>query len=109
MHYLLRQRAALPREDLEYLVDKVAGLRDSRLQQCVAELVGWGDEERAELETFIAIAIEVMRHTRVTNLREAARTVELRYMLKETAERDVPGVSRNQYRAQDLEPAAQAD
>jgi hypothetical protein len=90
MHYLLRQRAALPREDLEYLVDKVAGLRDQRLQQCVAELVGWGDEERAELETFVAIAIEVMRRTRVTTLREAARVVELRYMLKQTAEQAAP-------------------
>lgn len=82
MHVLLRQRAALPREDLEYLVERVAKLKDARMQQCVAELIGWGDDERAELETFVAIAIEVMRQTTVTRLRSAARTVELRYLLR---------------------------
>jgi hypothetical protein len=90
MHYLLRQRAALPRDDLEYMVDKVANLRDQRLQQCVAELIGWGDEERSEIETFVAIAVEVMKRTRVTTLRESARVVELRYMLKQTAEQAAP-------------------
>lgn len=83
MHVLLRQRAALPREDLEYLVERVAKLKDARLQQCVAELIGWGDEERAEIETFVAIAIEVMRHATVSRLRAAARTVELRYLVRD--------------------------
>ncbi len=83
MHALLRQRAALPREDLEYLVERVAKLKDDRLQQCIAELIGWGDDERAEIETFVAIAIEVMRTTTVTKLRSAARTVELRYLLRD--------------------------
>ena len=83
MRELLHQRAALPREDLEYVVETVAKLKDERLKACVAELIGWGDEERAEIETFVAIAIEVMRKTNVSKLREAARTVELRYYLKE--------------------------
>jgi len=79
---LLHQRATLPREDLEYVVETVAKLKDERLKACVAELIGWGDEERAEIETFVAIAIEVMKKTNVSKLREAARTVELRYYLK---------------------------
>lgn len=83
MHALLRQRAAVPREDLEYLVERVARLKDPRLQQCVAELIGWGDDERAEIETFVAIAIEVMKGTTVSRLRAAARTVELRYWLSD--------------------------
>jgi hypothetical protein len=57
MHALLRERAAVPREELEYLVERVAKLRDERLQAAVASLIGWGDEERAEIETFVAIAI----------------------------------------------------
>jgi len=83
MHALLRERAAVPREELEYLVERVAKLRDERLQAAVAGLIGWGDDERAEIETFVAIAIEVMKATSVSRLRAAARTVELRYYAQE--------------------------
>ena len=82
MRELLHQRATLPRQDLEYLVETVAKLKDERLKACVAELIGWGDEDRAEIETFVAIAIEVMKKTNVSKLREAAMTVELRYHMK---------------------------
>lgn len=82
MRELLHQRATLPREDLEYVVETVAKLKDERLKACVAELIGWGDEDRAEIETFVAIAIEVMKKTNVSKLREAAMTVELRYHMK---------------------------
>lgn len=83
MRELLQQRKNLPREDLEYLVERVAKLKDERLQACVAELIGWGDDERAEIETFVAIAIEVMKRTNVSKLREAAQTVHLRYLIKD--------------------------
>lgn len=83
MRELLYQRAAVPREELEYLVERVAKLKDERMQAAVAGLIGWGDEERAEIETFVAIAIEVMKKTNVSKLREAAQTVELRYLVKE--------------------------
>ena len=63
---LLQQRAAIPREDLEYLVERVAKLKDERMQSAIAGLIGWGDEERAEIETFVAIAIEVMKKTNVS-------------------------------------------
>ena len=82
MRELLHQRATLPHEDLEYVVETVAKLKDERLKACIAELIGWGDDERAELETFVAIAIEVMKKANVSKLREAAMTVELRYHLK---------------------------
>lgn len=84
MRELLQQRAAIPRDDLEYLVERVAKLKDERLQTAVAGLIGWGDDERAEIETFVAIAIEVMKRTNVSKLREAAQTVELRYLVKES-------------------------
>lgn len=83
MRELLHQRAAVPREELEYLAERVAKLKDERLQAAVAGLIGWGDDERAELETFVAIAIEVMKKTNVSKLREAAQVVELRYLVKE--------------------------
>jgi hypothetical protein len=84
MTELLQQRAALPRDDLEYVVQAIDKLRDERLKACVAELIGWGDDERAEIETFIAVALEVMRKTNPSKLRDAARVVELRYLMKET-------------------------
>ena len=83
MYDLLCQRAAVPREDLEYLVERVDKLKDERMKTIVADLIGWGDEERAEIETFVAIAIEVMKMTTVSKLREAARTVELRFYARE--------------------------
>lgn len=88
MHALLRERAALSRDDLEYVAERAGRLRDERLQACIADLIGWGDEERAEIETFVAIAIEVMRQTSVSRLRAAARTVELRYLVKEQRDAD---------------------
>ena len=82
---LIQQRAALPREDLEYVVETVAKLKDERLKACVAELIGWGDDERAEFETFVAVALEVMKKTNPSKLRECARVVELRYLMKGVA------------------------
>jgi hypothetical protein len=83
MRELLQQRAALPREDLEYVVETVAKLKDERLKACVAELIGWGDEDRAELETFVAIALEVMKKTNISKLREAATLVGVRTFMKD--------------------------
>jgi hypothetical protein len=94
LNELLRLRAAVSRDDLEYLVERVSRLKDERLQAAVAGLIGWGDAERAEIETFVAIAIEVMRHTSVTRLREAARTVELRYLAREMAAKAAQGGDR---------------
>lgn len=72
----LHGRANLTRDDLEYVVVKTSTMKDTRLAECIATLIGWGDEERAEIETFCAIAIEVMRHTPPSRLRQAAATVE---------------------------------
>ena len=83
MRELLHQRATLPREDPEYVVETISKLKDERLKSCIAELIGWGDEDRAEIETFVAIAIEVMKTTNVSKLRDAAMKVELRYHMKD--------------------------
>lgn len=83
MRELIQQRASLPREDLEYVVEAVAKLKDERLKACVAELIGWGDEERAELETFVAVALEIMKTTNPSKLRSATQTVALRSFMKD--------------------------
>ena len=83
MHHLLRDRAALPPEDLEYVAQAVEKLRDERLKACVAELIGWGDDERAEIETFVAIALEVLKTTNASKIREAARLVNLRVLMRD--------------------------
>lgn len=83
MQYLLRERAALSQDDLEYVVETVARLKDERLKACIAELIGWGDDERAEVETFVAIAIEVLKTTNVSKIREAARVVNLKVLMRE--------------------------
>ena len=80
---LLQDRANLDRDDFEYVVGKVSVMKDARLQGCITELIGWGDVERVELETFCAIAIELMKDATPSRVREAARRVELRYLLRE--------------------------
>ena len=85
MTEMVQMRANIPREDLEYLVERVDKLKDERLKSCVAALIGWGDDERAELETFIAVALEIMKKTNPSKVREAARVVHLRNLLQEAA------------------------
>lgn len=80
---LLHERATLPREELEYLAKQAGKFKNERLREGIAGLIGWGDEERAELETFCAIALEVMKQASPSKLREAALRVELRYLLNE--------------------------
>lgn len=85
MTELVQMRANIPHEDLEYLVERIDKLKDERLKSCVAALIGWGDDERAELETFIAVALEIMKKTNPSKVREATRLVNLRYLLKDAA------------------------
>lgn len=88
---LLHERATLPREDLEYLAEQATKFKNERLRQCIAGLIGWGDDERAELETFVALAIEVMKEASPSRLREAALRVELRYLLNNPTKGDDNG------------------
>lgn len=80
---LLQERNNLTHDDLEYVAVTVSKLKDERLKTCIADLIGWGDDERAEMETFCAIALEVMKLSSPARLREAALRVELRYLMKE--------------------------
>lgn len=82
----LQGRGNLSRDDLEYVAQKIALLRDERLKQCIAELIGWGDDQRARLETSAAIGIECMKLCTPSKLREAARRVELKYHLKKVSD-----------------------
>lgn len=79
---LMHGRGNLSRDDLEYLMVAASKLKDERLKQCIAELVGWGDEERSELETLLAIGFEAMKLCSPSRLREAAMRVSLKYYMK---------------------------
>lgn len=79
---LLHERNNLSRDDLEYLAITAAKLKDERMQACIATLIGWGTEDRAELETFCAIALEVMKSASPSRLRDAALKVELRFHMR---------------------------
>ncbi|CAB4172018.1 hypothetical protein UFOVP931_38 [uncultured Caudovirales phage] len=79
---IMRSRGNLSREDLEYLAEAASKLKDKRLQECIAELIGWGDDERSELETLLAIGFEAMKLCSPSRLREAAMRVSLKYYMK---------------------------
>lgn len=79
---ITRGRGNLSREDLEYVAQAAEKLKDKRLQECIAELIGWGDDERSELETLMAIGFEAMKLCSPSRLREAAMRVSLKYYMK---------------------------
>lgn len=80
---LLQERSSLQRDDLEYLAEVSSKLKDERLKACIATLIGWGDDERAEMETFCAIALELMGMSSPSKLREATLRVELRFYMEQ--------------------------
>ena len=79
---VMRGRGNLSREDLEYVAQAAEKLKDRRLQECIAELIGWGDDERSELETLLALGFEAMKLCSPSRLREAAMRVSLKYYMK---------------------------
>jgi hypothetical protein len=81
---LLQERNNLNDDALGYLIEKAAAMRDERLKSCIAALIGWGDEERAEIETFCAICLEVLKDVRPSKLQEAARIVEMKALFRST-------------------------
>ena len=81
--WLVQCKGNLSQDDLEYLMMAASKLKDERLKSCIAELVGWGDEERAELETLLALGFEAMKLCSPSRMREAAMRVSLKYYLKE--------------------------
>jgi hypothetical protein len=87
---LLQDRNNLGPDDLSFLALKISQMRDQRLAGCITELIGWGTDERAELETFCAISLELMRLTTPSKVREAARVVEIRYLLRGKCPDEVP-------------------
>jgi len=78
---IMRGRGNLSREDLEYVAQAASKLKDKRMQECVAEMIGWGDDERSELETLLAIGFEAMKLCSPSRLREAAMRVSLKYYM----------------------------
>ena len=53
-----------------------------RCKQIVQEKEVMNDEDRADLETFISIAIELVKAVNPSRLKKAATDVEIRYWIK---------------------------
>jgi hypothetical protein len=81
--WLVQCKGNLERDDLEYLIEVGSKLKDQRLKDCIVGLVGWGDDERAELETLLALGFEAMKLCSPSRLREAATRVGLKYYMKD--------------------------
>lgn len=103
---ITRGRGNLSREDLEYLVETASKLKDKRMQECVAELIGWGDDERSELETLLAIGFEAMKLCSPSRLREAAMRVSLKYYMKKEFNHDQESIDQSAGLVSSAEAAA---
>lgn len=78
---LLQQKGDLTDDDKLYLSETLDRMRDEKLKGIFANLLGWGDDERAEMQTFCAIALEVMSMVSSKVVSDAAKRVEARYYL----------------------------
>jgi hypothetical protein len=77
----LLQMRRLPEDELAYLLTKVETMKDERLKNAIAGLIGWGDQEEADMQTFCAIALQLMADSRPSVIREASRKIEIRAIL----------------------------
>ena len=80
---LLQQKGDLTDDEKEYLAKVLGTMRDEKLKNIIAGLLGWGDEERAEMQTFCAIALEMMQMVSSATIRDAAQRVEMNYYLNQ--------------------------
>lgn len=83
---IVQLRNNLNQDDLEYVVSTLDKLKDERLKQCVATLIGWGDDEREELETFIKLSLILMGQVKPSTLRTAARELRDGYIKRRLVE-----------------------
>lgn len=105
---VMRGRGNLSREDLEYVAQAAEKLKDKRLQECIAELIGWGDDERSELETLLALGFEAMKLCSPSRLREAAMRVSLKYYMKKEFSHAQESINRQEGTRPDGLPGTQA-
>lgn len=82
---LLQGRGNLDQDDLEYVLERMEKMKDVRLKECIATLIGWGDAERGEIETMVAVLLEVAKNCNPSKIVNAAKTVELKYLIREHA------------------------
>lgn len=81
---LLQLKGNLDEDEVEYLHKCLSTMKDEKLKNIIAGLIGWGDDERGELETLCAIALEIMAHTPLTVMEQAFRRIELRSLIDNT-------------------------
>lgn len=79
---ILHYKGDLTDDEKAHLYDVLPKLKDEKLKNIITGLIGWGDDERAELETFCAIALEVMKRAGPKIVSEAAMIVDLRDRIK---------------------------
>lgn len=80
---IVRGRNTLSREELEDCVQRASKLRDPVLQGYIANLIGWGDQDRAELIHFCMVALELMKRTRPSVVIETHKTIEIRHRMRQ--------------------------
>ena len=56
---ITRGRGNLSREDLEYVAQAAEKLKDKRLQECIAELIGWATMNGLSLRRFWPSALKL--------------------------------------------------
>lgn len=67
---LLMVRACVSDDDLVYLIDKTNKLNDEKLKDIIGNLIGWGSDEREEIQSICAIMLRVVEKSTAAKVRE---------------------------------------
>lgn len=96
MTELLHGRGNLNQDDLEYVVNRLEKMKDTRLKECIGSLIGWGDEERAEIETTFAVLLEIAKNSNPSKIHNAVKMVEIRFLAKFAMQNNPPNPTTGQ-------------
>lgn len=95
MYELVKIKADLTEDEKAYLVEKLESMRDEKLKSIIVGLMGWGDDERAEVQTYVAVTLELLQRATPSAVKEACRIVEIRSLSAATELPEVYEESKN--------------
>lgn len=80
----LRGKGNLTPEDEAYVIQQLDSITDQRLKECIGQLLGWDEEQRAKLETAMAVFFSLLKMSPAKRIIAAAQVVEVSFHLRHT-------------------------
>lgn len=78
----LHGKGNLTPEDDAYVTEQLDNITDQRLKECVGQLLGWDEEQRARIETAMSVFIELLKMSPAKRIIAAAQKAEVKFHLR---------------------------